>query len=144
MNIAIVSGNVGKEPEFRQTNTGKRVIQFSIADSPGRDKPPVWWRVSLWLGETDSEKPIIAALQKGKRVRVEGRAALNTYTPKEGGAERSVLELHASPMDLTLGIDTRGGPASSTPPTSSGPRQSAPPTAKTTPSSSEFDDDVPF
>lgn len=105
MNRITVTGNLGKAPELRYTPTGKGVISLSIADSTGRDRSPIWWKVEVWCGEQDHPAGV-CDLQRGARVRVEGYLAQEEWTDQEGQSRRG-LKLVASLTDLSLPIRAR-------------------------------------
>lgn len=78
MNIVIVSGNLGRDPESRVTTNGKKVVNFSLAvnDGYGENRKTYWFDVVSWDKTADS---VESYLSKGSKVLVEGRLQVRTY-----------------------------------------------------------------
>lgn len=98
---AVVTGNVGRKPELKETRNGKTMCTFSVASSSKRaDKQPetTWVDVVCFdeLAEGVAER-----LDKGTKVVVTGSLVLETYKRKDG-AEGSSLRLVASDIGLNL------------------------------------------
>lgn len=135
MNVVTIAGNIGRDAEVRHTNSGDAVASFSVADSPGKDKPTIWWRCSLWGKRAEA---LGQYLTKGSRVTVTGRATERTWTDKEG-QERTTLEINVSDVALQGGGEERQR--------SEEPRQTTrPPARQQQRSADPFDDgsDIPF
>ena len=94
LNICALQGRLARDPELRQTNTGKQVATFTLAVDRGRrdangQSQADWIPVIAW------EKAAEFAykwLHKGQMVAVDGRLQSRTYTAKDG-TNRTVLEL---------------------------------------------------
>lgn len=107
MQILILTGNVGRDPELRTTQGGDQVCSFSVASKQGfkRDAPTEWFRVSVWgkRGET-----ISSHLRKGMKVTVVGEFTISEYQGKPQ------YEIRASDVDwapvtrVSEEPDTRG------------------------------------
>ncbi len=82
MNIAILTGNLGRDPELRQHN-GDNILNFSIGVAIGtKDKPETMWvDCALWGKRATSLQPYMA---KGHRVTVSGPIKLEEYKAKDG------------------------------------------------------------
>lgn len=86
-NVQIV-GNLGRNPDVKTFDTGKKVANFVIAcndsynDLEGRKiENTNWFNVSAWDGlATIAEK----YMEKGSRVAINGRLHNKTWTDKEG------------------------------------------------------------
>lgn len=87
VNRVILVGNLGKDPELRQTNGGSGVCSFSIAvnetwkDKDGKKQERVEWiEVVAWkqLAEICSRY-----LTKGKQVYVEGKLRTRSWEDKD-------------------------------------------------------------
>jgi single-strand DNA-binding protein len=94
---AAFTGRVGKDPDKRYTQTGKAMLQFSVAvdenvyESEDQAAPETQWvRVTAWEPTEELE----AKLRKGAPVYAEGRLRLDRWTAKDG-AERSGLSMSA-------------------------------------------------
>ncbi len=115
VNKVILVGNLGRDPEVRNMQSGDRVVSFSIATSESwsdrasgeRKERTQWHRIAIFnqkLGEI-AEK----FLKKGSKVYLEGQLESRKYTDKDGN-EREVTEVVLSRFrgELTL-LDGRGG-----------------------------------
>lgn len=110
VNKVILIGNLGKDPELKQTSNGTSVATMTVAtnerfkDKSGewQDKTE-WHNVVLWqrLAEIASEY-----LKKGRSVYVEGRIQTRSWEDKQG-QKRYTTEIVAS--DLVLLGGGRGG-----------------------------------
>ncbi len=87
-NKVTLIGNLGKDPETKTTETGKKVTHFTLATNDGykgadgqRVKETTWHNVVAWngLGEVAAKY-----LKKGNEVAVEGRIVYRSYEDKKG------------------------------------------------------------
>ena len=97
MNIAILTGNLGRDPELRQHN-GDNILNFPIGVQTGtKDKPETMWvDCALWGKRATSLQPYMA---KGQRVTVSGPIKLEAYQAKDGTPKTS-LRLSVDQIDL--------------------------------------------
>jgi len=81
-------GNLGQDPEVKQTEKGKNFAKFTLATSESyrnaegqKVEDTTWHNIVAWNGLAD-----IAAkfLKKGKEVAVEGRISHRAYEDKDG------------------------------------------------------------
>ena len=158
VNKVILVGNLGRDPEVRNMQDGRKVVNFSVATSESwRDKATgerkertEWHRVVIF---NDKLADIAQQyLRKGAKVYVEGQLQKRKYPDKETGQEREITEVVISGFkgDFTM-LDSRGGGASAgagaggdagNSGSDSGPSQ-----ARGSPRPSggkDFDDDIPF
>ncbi len=98
VNKVILVGNLGRDPEVRQTPDGSKVVQLSVATSERwRDRQSgesrertEWHRVVIWndkLGEVAER-----FLHKGSKVYVEGSLQTRKWTGNDG-QERTTTEI---------------------------------------------------
>jgi single-strand DNA-binding protein len=107
LNRVQLIGNLGKDPETRQTSTGKKVTSFSIAVNrrwhadEGPKEATDWFNVEAWghLGEICQQY-----LSKGRLVFVEGRLQTNRY--EHEGETRYFTRVVASQMQI---LDRKAG-----------------------------------
>lgn len=93
----IIIGNVGKNPETRETQNGNVVCNFSVAvtekwqQNGERKEKTTWYRISCWgkLAETCQQY-----VHKGMKVAVKGTVEARGYTNNAGEVAAS-LELTA-------------------------------------------------
>lgn len=118
LNVCALQGRLARDPELRQTNTGKQVATFTLAVDRGRSQAD-WIPVIAW------EKAAEFAykwLYKGQMVAVDGRLQSRTYTAKDG-TNRTVLEVVANNINFCGSKADNAGTLSA--PTE-GPRVGAP------------------
>lgn len=98
VNIAILVGRLGKDPELTVTSSGKSVSTISIATTEkyGEKETTQWHRVILWEKMAETAKKY---LKKGSRIFIEGTIRYRTYTDKDG-QEKYVTEINASKMTM--------------------------------------------
>ncbi len=89
-------GNLGQNPEVKETTNGKKLAKFSVAtnesyrDENGKEvKETMWHNLTVWGKQAD-----IAAkyLKKGSEVAIEGKLSNRNYTDKDG-VKRYVTEI---------------------------------------------------
>lgn len=84
MNIAIMTGRLGADPELKKTNSGKSVLNASVAVYAGKDAQgnilTDWHRWTVWGDQADR---FAAKARKGDAVMMKGRATVKSYT-KDG------------------------------------------------------------
>lgn len=115
VNKAIIIGNVGKDPEVRSTQGGKKVVTLSVAtsetwkdrNSGERQERTEWHRVVLFnerLADV-AEKYV----RKGSKVYLEGALQTRKWTD-QSGAEKYTTEIVMQQFrgELTL-LDGKGG-----------------------------------
>ena len=139
VNKVILLGNLGRDPEIRNLESGAKVASFSLATNrtfKGQDGKKVdeteWHNVVLWGNLADLAEKFLA---KGRQVYIEGRLRTRQWEDKEG-QKRSTTEIVGENMTFVGGgRDQRDEPP---PPTDSdvpGSRSGAAP---------EEGDDLPF
>lgn len=87
---AVVTGNIGKQPELKETRNGKQMVKFSIASNSKRgdgEQETTW--VDCVAFENTAEA-IAGNLGKGMRVIASGPMALERYQRREGGEGTSL------------------------------------------------------
>jgi single-strand DNA-binding protein len=133
MNVLCMTGNVGNDGEVKYTQSGKAVLQFSVALNSGYGDKKVtsWIRCNLWGPRADTLAPHIT---KGSQVAVTGELTNREWTDKEG-AKKYSLELNVN--DITLLGGKHSGDK---------PQKPAPAPAKQPAGSGfdDFEDDIPF
>jgi len=150
-------GNVGRDPELKQTPNSK-VVDFSVAiNEPARGQNPEkteWYRVSFWDKRAET---IAQYVRKGTQILVEGRLSIRTYTDPNTQRERYSLEVLGTDFVL-LGARPTGEDGNPQQAYSQAPLQAAPMVDQRTPSpvaaapsgppptfsKGEQEDDLPF
>lgn len=144
MNQCHFLGNLTHEPELRETKSGKKVVNFSIAVNDYRkglkqeEKEPLFIRCEAW--DTGAET-IAKWFTTGKPIIVHGNLKWNTWEKKEADGTMSkqrTLCLRVSHFDF---VPTNPGPgkrdeaAANTPPAGDGDES---------PSETDDGDGIPF
>lgn len=137
MNLGVLTGNLGRDPEMRHHN-GDAILNFAIGVQTGtRDKPNTMWvDCTMWGKRAEAVSPYLG---KGMRVTVQGPLSMEEYKAKDG-TPRTKLKLKVDNLDLPPKSEGSAAPAA--------PRQAAPaPAPASTPAQGGFDDmedDIPF
>ena len=149
VNKVILVGNLGRDPEVRNTQDGRKVVNLSLATSESwrdrqsgeRKERTEWHRVVIFnenLAEV-AEK----YLKKGAKVFIEGQLQTRKWTD-QSGAEKYTTEivLQRYRGELTM-LDGRGdsGSASHGGEFADAPGPSSPPARK---GGADLDDEIPF
>ena len=89
-------GNLGQNPEVKETANGKKLAKFSIAtnesyrDENGKEvKETMWHNLIVWGKQADT---VAKYLKKGSEVAIEGKLSNRNYTDKDG-IKRYVTEI---------------------------------------------------
>jgi single-strand DNA-binding protein len=88
INRVMLTGNLGKDPELREFEGGKRRVRFSVATTEqfnfgqGSAKEDTQWHTVVAWGKAADE--VVAALKKGSRVSINGRLVHGSYLAKDG------------------------------------------------------------
>ncbi len=116
VNKVILIGNLGKDPEVRAIEGGRKVVQFSLATTESfKDKQgnkcdnTEWHNIVFWGPIVDV---IEKYLKKGSQVYIEGKIKTRSYDDKEG-KKRYITEILGN--NLTM-LGSAGGKESSSKP----------------------------
>jgi single-strand DNA-binding protein len=129
-------GNVGRDPEIRQTNNGDIFARFSLATNKvvKGEKFTQWWDITVF----DSKKAQLAQeyLTRGSKVYIEGELNVREYQGKDGTA-KTAIEVVVGRFDgkmILMGERGDSKPSASSPFVADDP----------TNNSDDLDDVVPF
>ena len=137
VNKVILIGNLGADPEMKQTPSGMQIAQLRIAttdvwtdkNSGQRQEKTEWHRVVVY----DKLASICERyLSKGRQGYIEGSLQTRSWDDKQTGQKRYMTEIKAREMKM-LGGRPEGAPAGSAPSEAPEPQGGA-----------DADDDVPF
>ncbi|HYE72400.1 MAG TPA: single-stranded DNA-binding protein [Blastocatellia bacterium] len=111
-NRITIVGNLGRDPELKQTPQGQTVCKFPVATSEKRrnaagemEELTTWFRVSVWGRQAELANEY---LSKGRQVYVEGRLRLEEYTDREG-VTRTSAEVNATDIQFIGQRQEQGG-----------------------------------
>jgi single-strand DNA-binding protein len=98
-------GNLGKQPEIKTTDSGKKLVKFSVAtnemytNSKGEKvKETQWHNLVAWGKLADVAEKY---LNKGAEVAIDGKLITKDYTDKDGN-KRYITEIQVNEL-LLLG-----------------------------------------
>lgn len=97
MNIVMLTGNLGQDPENKTTNSGKSVctINLAVRDDFDREKTD-WVRVIFW----EKKAELVAKhLKKGSKILVTGKLSVRDYTDKDGH-KKTMTEVIANNLEF--------------------------------------------
>lgn len=103
VNKVILVGNLGSDPEFRQLESGSRVVRFSVATNESyKDKTGQWvqnteWHTVVAWGYTADY--VNNNINKGAQVFVEGKLTHRKWQDKDG-QNRYSTEVEAQSVKL--------------------------------------------
>jgi len=110
INRAIILGNVGKDPEFRSTQSGEEVATFSVATSEtwkdkatGDRKESTEWH-NIVVFNQGLVKIIRDYVRKGSRVAIEGKIKTRKWQDRDGH-DRWSTEIVLGRFDGTLSLE---------------------------------------
>lgn len=101
LNVIAIMGRLARDPELRQTTTGKNVASFTLAVDRGRkdengQNQPDWLNVVAW--EKTAEF-VCRYFSKGNLIAVTGRLQSRSYQDKNGN-NRTAVEVLASQVSF--------------------------------------------
>ena len=97
VNKTILVGNLGKDPEVRESNAGNPITSFSVAtsrkwnDRDNNKQEETEWHNVVCFGK--SAEIAGQYLTKGRQVYVEGRLKTSSWDDKETGAKKYKTEI---------------------------------------------------
>lgn len=98
MNSITIAGQLGRDAEVRYLPDGKPVVNFSVADSQGKDKDTIWWRCTLW---GDRGPKLAEYLTKGQAVTVSGVVTEREY--QKDGVSHKAMDIRVNDVALQGG-----------------------------------------
>ncbi len=87
-NTIVAMGHLVKDPESRQTNTGKTICTFRMCISDSNAKNKCFIDVETW--ERTAEV-CMQYLKKGREVMIDGELNLSAWTGKDGSSQNKVF-----------------------------------------------------
>lgn len=110
LNVTAIMGRLSRDPELRQTTTGKNVASFTIACSRGRKdangKDLVdWIPVVAW---EHTAELVCKYFEKGSLIAIDGRLQSRTYKDRDGN-NRTAIEIVANNANFAGSKSTGGG-----------------------------------
>lgn len=104
VNLVIIMGRLGNDPEFKQLASGSAVTTFNVAtsevwtDKQGqRQEKTEWHKVVAWAKLAEVAAKYLA---KGSEVHVQGKLATRSWEDKDTGTKRYATEIVASQIQF--------------------------------------------
>lgn len=124
VNKVIVVGNLGRDPELKDTPGGSQVCRLNVAttrtwkhrETGEKMEETEWHRISVWGKQAEHCSNF---LSKGRQVYVEGRLRTSTYRKDGEETDRYTTEIVADDVQFLGGKDG-GSPRSQSRPDSAG------------------------
>jgi single-strand DNA-binding protein len=88
LNKFIGLGNLTRDPDFKNTKSGKAVCNFSLAINNKANDSVTFVDIETWSKTAENCSRF---LSKGRKVVVEGRLQLNTWNSKSGEARSKLF-----------------------------------------------------
>lgn len=111
VNLVLLVGHLGRDPEVRHTQTGRTVANFSIATSKkwkgqggNMQEKTEWHRIVVWGNQAEACGKYLA---KGRQVLVRGEIQNRQYDDKEG-VTRYITEILAQQVQFLGGGQGQG------------------------------------
>lgn len=106
LNKVMIIGHLGKDPEIRTTQNGKKVATFNVAttekfkDATGQRKESTeWHKVCVWMQLADIVEKY---LKKGSKVYIEGKLQTRSWGD-DNGQKRYMTEIIGKQMQMLDG-----------------------------------------
>ncbi len=113
MNIVMLIGNLGQDPEVKYTGTGVAVANLSLAtskkwkDKEGNPQEETQWhRLVLWERKAEIAQQY---LKKGSKIAIRGEIKYRSWDDPETGTKKFYTDIHV------LELEMLGSPQGSSP-----------------------------
>ncbi len=148
-NKVILMGNLTRDPELRQTQSGTSVCRFSIAVNRSYNSQDGSLRDETCFVEIDcfgkSAENVAKYFSKGKPILVEGRLRQDTWEDKQTGQKRTKLMVVLERFEFIGSARDNGGSAGGYDAEYSAPQPRGGVRQQSRPRNEDIeDDDVPF
>jgi single-strand DNA-binding protein len=101
-----LTGNIGQEPEVKQTANGKQMVTFSVAidksykDQNGQKVPKTKWVSCVRFIDQGKTWGVLPYLKKGTKVLAEGEPESRAWINATSGEAQSALSLNIRDIEL--------------------------------------------
>lgn len=113
LNRATLIGNIGKDPEIKTLQNGRKFVSFSLAtskryrDNNGEQKEETQWHNIVIWGKTAETFENIGIV-KGTQLYIEGEITNRSWTDQATGQKRYTTEINASTFQILSPRNTQG------------------------------------
>ena len=112
LNRATLIGNIGKDPEIKTLQNGRKFVSFSLApskryrDNNGEQKEETQWHNIVIWGKTAETFENIG-IGKGTQLYIEGEITNRSWTDQTTGQKRYMTEINASTFQVLTPRNTQ-------------------------------------
>ena len=113
LNRATLIGNIGKDPEIKTLQNGRKFVSFSLATSKryrnnnGEQKEGTQWHNIVIWGKTAETFENIGIV-KGTQLYIEGEITNRSWTDQATGQKRYTTEINVSSFQILSSRNTQG------------------------------------
>ena len=113
LNRATLIGNIGKDPEIKTLQNGRKCVSFSLAtskryrDNNGEQKEETQWHNIVIWGKTAETFENIG-IGKGTQLYIEGEITNRSWTDQITGQKRYTTEINVSSFQILSSRNTQG------------------------------------
>ncbi len=113
LNRATLIGNIGKDPEIKTLQNGRKFVSFSLAtskryrDNNGEQKEETQWHNIVIWGKTAETFENIGIV-KGTQLYIEGEITNRSWTDQAKGQKRYTTEINVSSFQILSSRNTQG------------------------------------
>ena len=113
LNRATLIGNIGKDPEIKTLQNGRKFVSFSLAtskryrDNNGEQKEETQWHNIVIWGKTAETFENIGIV-KGTQLYIEGEITNRSWTDQLTGQKRYTTEINVSTFQILSSRNTQG------------------------------------
>lgn len=113
LNRAALIGNIGKDPEIKTIQNGRKFVSFSLAtskryrDNNGEQKEETQWHNIVIWGKTAETFENIGIV-KGTQLYIEGEITNRSWTDQTTGQKRYTTEINVSTFQILSSRNTQG------------------------------------
>lgn len=148
INRCNISGNIGRDPELRQTQGGTQVLTFSLAvsDRKRNQQSGEWEDVTNWIPCVvfgNRAESLSRLLSKGMKCAVEGKLRQSSYKDKSG-QNRSKIEVIVDEVEFLSGSKAQNRPQQQQPTNYANQYQNAANTGSQVSQNDYYSEDCPF
>ena len=113
LNRATLIGNIGKDPEIKTLQNGRKFVSFSLAtskryrDNNGEQKEETQWHnIVIWGKPAETFENI--GIVKGTQLYIEGEITNRSWTDQATGQKRYTTEINVSSFQILSSRNTQG------------------------------------
>ena len=113
LNKCMLIGNIGKDPEIKTLQNGRKFVSFSLAtskryrDNNGEQKEETQWHNIVIWGKTAETFENIGIV-KGTQLYIEGEITNRSWTDQTTGQKRYTTEINVSSFQILSSRNTPG------------------------------------